>query len=103
MEAALQYFELARDIDPDYALARAGLGLAWASRQQMGIAPVSEAAPRARAAVGRALELDSTLVEVQYTLAIIRTWTDWDWEEAEAAYRRAIELNPLRGPATRAE
>jgi tetratricopeptide (TPR) repeat protein len=38
--------------------------------------------------------LDSTLVEVQYALAIVTTWTDWDWEGAEAAYQRAMELNP---------
>jgi TolB-like protein/tRNA A-37 threonylcarbamoyl transferase component Bud32 len=94
LEAALQYFELARDTDPDYAPAHAGIGLLWAFRQQMGITRPSDAAPQARAAVARALELDSTLVEVQYTLAIVKTWTDWDWEEAEAAFRRAIELNP---------
>ncbi len=94
LETALQYFELARDIDPDYALAHAGIGLLWAFRQQMGIVPHSEAAPQARAAAARALALDSTLVEVQYTSAIVRTWTDWDWEAGEAAFRRAIELNP---------
>jgi tetratricopeptide (TPR) repeat protein len=91
---ALEYFGLARDIDPDYALAYAGIGLAWAFRQQLGVVPHSEAAPEARDAVARALELDSTLVEVQYTLAVVRTWTDWDWVEAETAYRKAIELNP---------
>jgi serine/threonine-protein kinase len=93
-ETALEYFELAREIDPDYALAYEGIAAVWATRQQMGFAPPSEAAPKVRAALARALELDSTNVEVQTTLAVVKTWTDWDWEEAEAAYRRAIELNP---------
>jgi TolB-like protein/Tfp pilus assembly protein PilF len=94
IDTALEYFEMAREIDPDYALAYTGIGLAWGFRQQMGFAPPSEAAPKARAAVARATDLDSTLVEVQYALALLRTWTDWDWEGAEAAYRRAIQLNP---------
>jgi len=94
LETALQYYGLALDKDPDYALAHAGIALNWAFRQQMGIVPPSEAAPQAREAVARALELDSTLVEVQYALAVVRTWVDWDWEGAEPAYRRAIELNP---------
>ncbi len=41
-----------------------------------------------------ALELDDTLAEVHYTLALIKTWTDWDWEGAEAAFLKALELNP---------
>jgi tetratricopeptide (TPR) repeat protein len=44
--------------------------------------------------VARALALDSTLAEVQNSLAGMRMWTDWDWQKAEAAYLRAIELNP---------
>ncbi|UCC84539.1 MAG: tetratricopeptide repeat protein, partial [Gemmatimonadota bacterium] len=91
---ALEYFELAREIDPDYALAYEGIAIVWVNRLVMGYAPHSEAAPKARAAVARALELDSTHVEVQGTLAIIRTSIDWDWEGAEAAFQRAFELNP---------
>jgi TolB-like protein/Tfp pilus assembly protein PilF len=94
LATALQYFELARDIDPDYALAHAGIGLVWQFRKQMGVTHSSEAAPHAREAAERALALDSTLVEVQYTSALVKAWTDWDWEAAEAAFRRAIELNP---------
>jgi tetratricopeptide (TPR) repeat protein len=46
------------------------------------------------AAAAKALELDSTLAEVHYTLAVIRTWVYWDWEGAETKFRRAIDLNP---------
>jgi serine/threonine-protein kinase len=94
METALQYYQLALDREPDYPLAYAGIALDWAFQQQMGFVPPSEATPQARAALARALDLDSALVEVQYALAIVRTWTDWDWEAAETAYLRAIELNP---------
>jgi len=38
--------------------------------------------------------LDSTLAEVHYTLAGIKSWTDWDWKGGETEFLRAIELNP---------
>ncbi len=94
LDSALQYFELALEKDPNYAQAYAGIAGVWVGRQQQGFVPTLEAAPRAKAAAAKALELDGTLAEVHYTLAGIRTWTDWDWEGGEAEYRRAIELNP---------
>jgi Tfp pilus assembly protein PilF len=27
-------------------------------------------------------------------MAVVETWTDWDWDAAEESFRRAIELNP---------
>jgi TolB-like protein/Tfp pilus assembly protein PilF len=94
LEIALQYFELAREKDPDYALAYVGIAKVWGGRQQQGLVPASEARPKAKAAAMKALELDDTLTEVHQMLAGIRAWTDWDWEGAEIAFRRAIELNP---------
>jgi TolB-like protein/Tfp pilus assembly protein PilF len=94
LESALQYFELAREKDPNYALAYAGIAHVWVGRQQQGLVPYSEAAPRAKAAALKALELDNTLAEVHNLLAGIRAWVEWDWEGAETEYRRAIELNP---------
>ena len=64
------------------------------SRQQMGFVPPHEATPRVKAATAKALELDSTLAEVHYGLAVIRGWMDWDWEGGEAEFRRALEINP---------
>jgi tetratricopeptide (TPR) repeat protein len=62
--------------------------------QQQGFVAASEATPKAKAAALKALELDSALAEVHYTLAGIHAWGDWDWVSGERAFRRAIELNP---------
>lgn len=40
------------------------------------------------------MELDSTLAEVHFTLAVVSTWYEWEWEVAENAYQRAITLKP---------
>ncbi len=40
------------------------------------------------------LELDENLPEAYTVLASIYTYVDWDWENAEKAYKRALELNP---------
>jgi serine/threonine-protein kinase len=94
LQNALQYYELALDKDPTFALAHAGISLAWAFRNQMGIVLPEEAIPRATAAAQEALDLDDTLAEIHYSLAITKTWGEWDWQGAEKAFLRAIELNP---------
>jgi TolB-like protein len=93
LETALYYYDRALEQDPDFALAYAGISLDWAFRQQFGLAPPHEATPRAKEAALRALALDSTLAEVHYAHAIVKTWGEWDWEGAEIAFRKAIELN----------
>ncbi len=94
LKTSLEYYAVALKHDPEYALAYAGISLAWAGLQQMGIVPPSEAGPQSREAAYKALELDSTLVEAQYTSALVKTWIDWDWPTAETAFLRAIDLNP---------
>ncbi|MEW5901552.1 MAG: protein kinase, partial [Acidobacteriota bacterium] len=76
LESALHYFELALEKDPEYAPAYAGIAMVWIGRQQQGFVPTTEATPRAKAAALKALELDSTLAEVHYTLAGISAWAD---------------------------
>ena len=94
LRTALEYYGVALRHDPSYAPAYAGISLAWAGLQQMGIVPPLEAGQHSAEAAARALELDSTLVETQYASAIVKASIDWDWPAAEAAFRRAIELNP---------
>ena len=99
LDTALQYFELAKEKDPDYALAYAGICDVWIGRQQMGFASPSEAGPKAFETVMKALELDSSRPEVHYTLAIMKTWGMWDWKGGESAFIKAIELNPNHAEA----
>ncbi|HXJ41394.1 MAG TPA: tetratricopeptide repeat protein, partial [Bryobacteraceae bacterium] len=58
------------------------------------LAAPADAMPAARAAAQRAIQLDPALAEAWNSLAFIRSLYDWEWPEAEALYRRSIELNP---------
>jgi adenylate cyclase len=99
LNTALQYFELAKEKDPDYALAYAGICYYWLGAQQMGIVSASEAGPKAVLAGEKALELDSTSAEVHYSLAIMRYEVLWDWEGSESEFKHSIELNPNNAEA----
>ena len=93
LDAALEYFERALRRDSTYAPAYAGIAMVWVGRNQFGLVAPREAIPKIRAAVQKALELDSSLAEVQYAAAA-RTWHLWEWAAADSAFRRAIQINP---------
>ncbi len=71
-----------------------GISGVWGKRMVLGIVPPREAYSRGMPATLKAIELDSTLVEVHGTLANKRAWSDWDWDGAETEFLRAIQLNP---------
>lgn len=93
LDKSMQYFEMARDIDPKYALAYAGIANVWVGKAQQGIASYDEALPKIEGAVEKALALDSTSAEIYETKAWL-SWDKWNFKETEAAYRKAIQLNP---------
>jgi serine/threonine-protein kinase len=94
IQAALDYFEQAVNLDPGYARAWVGIADAWIFRGWYSQVAPREAFPRAASAVRRALEFDSTLAEAHASLAHIHFEFDHDWEAAEREYRRAIALDP---------
>jgi tetratricopeptide (TPR) repeat protein len=49
---------------------------------------------KARPLARKAMELGPDLAEPHATVGLIRAYADWDWDGAEAAFLRAIELNP---------
>ena len=93
-ELALLDFERALEADPDFALPYTGISQVWGQRRVLGLVAPAEAEPHQRAALARALELDSMNAQVHAGLAQQSFGTDRDFVASEAAYRRALEINP---------
>jgi TolB-like protein/DNA-binding winged helix-turn-helix (wHTH) protein/Tfp pilus assembly protein PilF len=93
---AIGYFEDATRKDPQYALAYAGLADCYGiiGATIYGDLPVADAAPKAKAAAIRALEIDPTLAEAETSLATAKFNYDWDWAGAAQGFQRAIQLDP---------
>jgi tetratricopeptide (TPR) repeat protein len=94
LKAAIDYFKLAIEKDPKYALAYSGLADSYAVLPEYSAFPAKEAFEKAKAAAAKALEIDDALSEVHVSLALIKYSWDWDWKSAEKEFKRAIELNP---------
>ena len=91
---SIEYFEKAIEIDPNYAIAYAGLGDAYFILGNNGFWPAEKAFPKAKAAALKALEIDDKLAEAHTSLASIMWNYDWDFVGAEKEFKLAIELNP---------
>jgi tetratricopeptide (TPR) repeat protein len=91
---AVEYFNQAIAIDPNSALAYAGLADAYIFLSGSDTLTRTERLSKSRAAAQRALELDGSLAEPHASLGLLAMNYDWDWPTSEREHRRAIELNP---------
>jgi TolB-like protein/predicted Ser/Thr protein kinase len=94
LEKAISYFERALQLDPGHARARIGIANAECFRAEWGYVSTAEGYGKAREQVEKALQLDSKLAEAHAALGRIRRSYDWDWLGADAAFKRALELEP---------
>ena len=99
LKKAIEYFERAIELAPDYALAYAGIADCYAAFLEYSASPPEDAAALSKRAALKALEIDDALAEAHASLGYIKMVHDWDWTGAEAEFRRAIELNPRYAPA----
>ncbi|HBE83448.1 MAG TPA: hypothetical protein DDW24_11775 [Blastocatellia bacterium] len=93
IKKAIAEFKSATDLDPNFALAYAGLADCYAILPEYAGTPASESLPQAKAFAERAIAIDDQLGEPHATLGIVYVQT-WQWAEAEKEYERAIEINP---------
>jgi TolB-like protein/tetratricopeptide (TPR) repeat protein len=101
LEKAIEYFELAVKVDPEYALAYSGLADSYGSISAIGGARPSEYMPLAKKAALKAVELGNDIAETHIVLAQILFYYDYDWKGAEREYKLAIELDPKNAYAHR--
>ena len=87
---AVEYYQLAIEKEPTFALAYAGLAESqWRS----------DDFAAAKRSARKALELDGTMGEPLATLAQIKAYNEWDFSGAEEDYKRTITLSPNYPPA----
>lgn len=90
--SAIDFFQQAVKLDPDYAEAHAEI--AWIHiANAFGSKDPDIELPKAKTAIEMALTLDPNLSKAHALRALIKE-TEFDWRGAEDEYRRAIELSP---------
>ncbi|HUP19699.1 MAG TPA: tetratricopeptide repeat protein, partial [Gemmatimonadota bacterium] len=94
IERGLTFLHEAVEKDPGNPLPYAGLARGYSLLASHTPDPPPDAFERARAAYGRALELDPDFAEAHAAVAERKLYLERDWGGAEAAFRRALELNP---------
>ena len=96
VQTALEHLEKSIALDPDFALAYANLSYCYTliGAAGYGSGRGDMAGKKAKEAVAKALELDETLAEAHAALGYLKFRIDWDWDEADKEFMRAIELKP---------
>ena len=93
LNKAIEEFNQALGLEPNYAQAFAGLASVYTEMSSVSLPP-SEAMPKAKQAALKALALDGSLAYAHRALGEIHWWSDWDFPAAEQEFKRAIELDP---------
>jgi serine/threonine protein kinase/Tfp pilus assembly protein PilF len=95
-EKALTYFDQAIQLDPNCALAYAGLADTYTllGAASYGTLSSADVMGKAKEAAIKALQLDDGLAEAHASLAFVKFRLDWDWSGAEQEFQRAVDLNP---------
>ena len=94
LDKALEYFNRAIEIDPDWAPPYSGLAQVYLGMAQMGFVAPEIAGPLGVENLQKALGLDPEFASSHYTQALISTWMGWNWEQGEKEFLLALKLNP---------
>jgi len=93
IESSIQEFERAISLDPNFALAHAGLAYAWLLIPEYSTSVDPKMSrDSAKAAIARALELDPELPSGLTFMGWSKMVHEYDWTSAEQLLSRALEL-----------
>jgi serine/threonine protein kinase/tetratricopeptide (TPR) repeat protein len=91
---AIEYFQAAVEKDPTYALAYTGIADSYVLLGWNSYLPPKDAFPKGKIAAMRALRLDADLGEAHTPVSAVYWLHDWEWQEAEAEFKRSMALSP---------
>jgi adenylate cyclase len=91
---AIESFEKAIEIEPDWAAPYEGLSRVGNFMNQAGIGSESDRLRMIYENLNKALELDPNSAEAHSGTAGVAAWIEFDWKKAEKEFLKAIELNP---------
>ena len=94
VRVAIQCFEQAIALDPEYALAYCGLADCYGILRVYGWVSGPDARPPAEAAVAKAMAIDPTLAESHFSKAFYTFYFERRWRDARAHFEKADALNP---------
>ena len=96
LKNAVQHFKNSIKQDPKFALAYTGLADAYSilASYSLEYVPPKEGFPKAKIAAEEALSIDEHLAEAHASLGLVKFYYEWDWNGAEAEFKKALELNP---------
>jgi DNA-binding winged helix-turn-helix (wHTH) protein/TolB-like protein/Flp pilus assembly protein TadD len=93
-EKSISYYNQAIAIDPNYALAYAGLSFSYSVQGAIGSVRPVEAYLKSKSAAETAVKLDDSLAEGHVALGGKSLFFERDWSDARKEFERAIGLNP---------
>ena len=91
---AIDYFQAAIKLDPNYALAYAGMSYCYLDSWTMFSFPKEQSLVPALAAAQKALALDDQLAESHIAVGRLKFWYEWDFVQAGIEFQKAIEISP---------
>ncbi len=94
LDKAYEYLSQAIEKDPEWAPLYAGMAQVWVGRLQMGMVETTLGRQRIHENINKAFELDPDFPDSHFINGIISTWTDWNWEQGEKSFLKALSINP---------
>ena len=101
MYQAVEKYELAILKDPQFALGYVGIAECYNMLAAYGFSPTKIAIPKAKMYLDRALQINDKISELHSSLGWYYWIYEYDFDRAEASFRKALSINPSSPEANR--
>ena len=96
---AIEFFEKAIEIEPNYAPAYAAMASSWGCLWFFGLVSAEQAIPPMKSATVKSLAIDENLAQSHLSQAMVSFFYEWEWEKAEQEFKRSVAIDPNNAEA----